>query len=70
MTASNIFSLVRDKRDIRPFLPILLPELEKACGHSNPEVREKALLALGALDAQYGGANAKVRDTQTNAPPC
>jgi hypothetical protein len=39
----------RRRKDMAPFLPILLPELEKAAGHSNPEVREKALVALGEI---------------------
>ena len=49
MTASNIFALVRHPRDLAPFLPILMPELKNAAGHSNPDVREKALIALGVV---------------------
>ena len=41
-----------------PFLPILMPELKKASGHSNPEVRDKALVALGVIQ----------RGQQRNAP--
>ena len=49
VTSSNIFALVRHPRDLAPFLPILMPELKNAAGHSNPEVREKALIALGVV---------------------
>ena len=49
MTASNIFALVRHPRDLAPFLPVLMPELKNAAGHSNPDVREKALIALGVV---------------------
>ena len=35
-----------------------MPELKKASGHSNPEVRDKALVALGVIQ----------RGQQRNAP--
>ena len=48
-TIKNIFGLVRDWADVQFFAPVLLPEVEKAMQHSDPEVREMAEAAKVAL---------------------
>ena len=68
MTSSNIFALVRHPRDLAPFLPILMPELKSAAGHSNPEVREKALIALGVVQkGQADHDKDDATDTESSA---
>ena len=44
-TFGNICALVDDTRDLLPFIPVLLPELEKAEEHSHPDSREAAAKA-------------------------
>ena len=42
MTAGNIFQLVQEARDMKPFVPVILPEVLKAVEHSHPDVRKAA----------------------------
>ena len=42
MTAGNIFQLVQEARDMKPFVPVILPEVTKAVEHSHPDVRRAA----------------------------
>lgn len=61
MTAGNIFALVQNPRDMKPFVPVILPEVAKACEHSHPDVRKAAERAKEKLlsGAQMeGGAGA------------
>ena len=48
-TFGNICALVDDTRDLLPFIPVLLPELEKAEEHSHPDLREAAARAKASL---------------------
>jgi len=58
VTCGNICALVDDTRDLVPFIPSLLPELEKAEEHSHPDLREAATRAkeslLKGIDANSG----------------
>ena len=49
VTCGNICALVDDTRDLMPFIPSLLPELEKAEEHSHPDLREAATRAKESL---------------------
>ena len=44
-TCGNICALVDDTRDLLPFVPILLPELNKCEEHSHPDLRKCAVKA-------------------------
>ena len=48
-TFGNICALVDDPRDLIAFIPVLLPELEKAEEHSHPDLREAATRAKNSL---------------------
>ena len=48
-TFGNICALVDDPRDLLSFIPVLLPELEKAEEHSHPDLREAATRAKKSL---------------------
>lgn len=49
VTFGNICALVDDPRDLLAFIPVLLPELEKAEEHSHPDLREAATRAKTSL---------------------
>mmetsp|Transcript_18953 Transcript_18953/g.33666 ORF Transcript_18953/g.33666 Transcript_18953/m.33666 type:complete len:1294 (+) Transcript_18953:105-3986(+) len=54
ITAGNVCSLVADVHDMRPFYPLLMPELKKLQEHSRPRVRENALKAKESLQEDLG----------------
>ena len=45
----NMVSLVTDHKELRPYLPLLLPELQKVLLDPHPDVRAVAAKALGSL---------------------
>merc|ERR1719502_917052 len=47
--ASNLCALVKDSSDIAPFVPLLLPLLDKNLEHSSPDIREASTLAKQKL---------------------
>ncbi|KAF5835979.1 armadillo-type protein [Dunaliella salina] len=47
--AGNMASLVNDPKDILPYVPMLMPELQKALIDPLPEVRAMAARAMGSL---------------------
>eukprot|EP00967_Tisochrysis_lutea_P016134 scaffold18191_cov25-Tisochrysis_lutea.AAC.1 len=47
--ASNLCALVKDSSDIAPFVPLLMPLLEKNKEHSSPVIREVTVKAHTAL---------------------
>ena len=77
--ASNLCALIKDSSDIAPFVPLLLPLLEKNIDHSSPIIREatqtaRERLLEGAGDlvdpAKRGTAvGACVRDSLAAAVP-
>jgi len=77
--ASNLCALIKDSSDIAPFVPLLLPLLEKNVDHSSPNIREatqtaRERLLEGAGDlvdpAKRGTAvGACVRDSLAAAVP-
>ena len=47
--ASNLCALIKDSSDIAPFVPLLLPLLEKNVDHSSPNIREATQTARERL---------------------
>ncbi|EOD04238.1 hypothetical protein EMIHUDRAFT_466248 [Emiliania huxleyi CCMP1516] len=47
--ASNLCALIKDSSDIAPFVPLLLPLLEKNVEHSSPNIREATQTARERL---------------------
>ena len=64
ITTGNICSLVADVNHIRPFVPMLLPELNKLLDHSNPNVRKFSVTAKNTLLEGLGDS-----DETSNAVP-
>ena len=61
MCAVNIFGLVQDPRQIRPFLPVLLPTLEDSAKNStHPDVRERSQRGLDLLNKELGGNDSEM----------
>ena len=47
--ASNLCALIKDSSDIAPFVPLLLPLLEKNIDHSSPNIRDATQTARERL---------------------
>ena len=56
--AGNMCSLVADAKDMAPYVPILLPDIQKSLVDVSPEVRATAAAALASLLQGMGGAEA------------
>jgi hypothetical protein len=52
-------SLVADAKDMSPYVPILLPDIQKSLVDVSPEVRATAAAALASLLQGMGGAEAE-----------
>ncbi|EOD20147.1 hypothetical protein EMIHUDRAFT_117742 [Emiliania huxleyi CCMP1516] len=63
--ASNLCALIKDSSDIAPFVPLLLPLLEKNVEHSSPNIREATQTARERL-LEVGAC---VRDSLAAAVP-
>ena len=57
--AGNMCSLVADAKDMSPYVPILLPDIQKSLVDVSPEVRATAAAALASLLQGMGGAEAE-----------
>jgi len=55
VSTGNLCALIKDASDIAPFLPVLMPLLEKNLDHSSPEVREATVIAKQKLEDGAGG---------------
>ena len=53
--AGNMCSLVADPKDMSPYVPILLPDIQKSLVDPSPEVRAVAAAALASLLRGMGG---------------
>jgi len=53
--AGNMCSLVADAKDMAPYVPILLPDVQKSLLDPSPEVRATAAAALASLLKGMGG---------------
>ncbi len=61
MCAVNIFGLVQDPRQIRPFLPVLIPTLEDSVKNSShPDVRDRSQRGLDLLNTELGGNDSEM----------
>ena len=61
MCAVNIFGLVQDPRQIRPFLPVLVPTLQDSVENSShPDVRERSQRGLDLLNKELGGNDSEM----------
>ena len=76
--AGNMCSLVADAKDMSPYVPILLPDIQKSLVDVSPEVRATAAAALASLLQGMGGAEADqfsevipwlTRTLQSDGPP-
>ena len=65
-TFGNICALVDDPRDLLPFIPVLLPELEKAEEHSHPDLREAATRAKTSLMKGIDASQSEERKVASN----
>ena len=52
--ASNLCALIKDSSDIAPFVPLLMPLLEKNLDHSSPDIREVSVKAKEKLQEGAG----------------
>jgi|AntAceMinimDraft_12_1070368.scaffolds.fasta_scaffold05872_1 HEAT repeat protein len=53
--AGNMCALVADAKDMSPYIPLLLPDIQKALVDPSPEVRATAAAALASLVRGMGG---------------
>ena len=49
MCTSNLCALVKESSDIAPFVPLLLPLLDKNTDHSIPDIRDASIVAKQKL---------------------